>query len=99
MVIEAKPSTKALAKLVADRDRDDQCVKCGKQCDKTDEKLRRKLGLCPHHYGQFNYARGKLATQEEIAQFEADLVEAGELLLEPVEGANDYLARVRKVKS
>lgn len=99
MVIEAKPGTRAIAKLVAERDAADQCVKCGKQCDRTDEKNRRKLGLCPVHYGQFNYARGKLSTAEEIAQFEADLVEAGHLLLEPAAAANDYLAVAKKVKS
>jgi hypothetical protein len=99
MVIEAKPSSRAIQKLVDERDANDQCVKCGKQCDRTDEKQRRKLGLCPIHYGQFNYARGKLSNKEEIAQFEADLVEAGELMLEPAEAANDYLARVKKVKS
>lgn len=98
MVIEAKPAKASVQKVVEERDRADQCIKCGKQCDGT-EGNRRKLGLCPVHYGQFNYARSKLKTAEEIAQFEADSVEAGDLLLEPVTAANDYLARAKRVKS
>lgn len=103
MVIDAKdvkPIGKKLQDQVAQRDAADQCVKCGKQCDGT-EGNRRKLGLCPTHYGQFDYARRTRFHDdpEGLAQFQVDLIESGELLLEPLVEANDYLARAKKVKS